>query len=72
MFGYSYGWGLFRIAEPLVGVALIVNCVRGLISQQWVYDRQSSKMMNASQLLGVLIGLALIADGVWFYAQLWS
>lgn len=72
MFGYGFGLGLFRIVEPLIGVALIVNCVRGLISQQWVYDEQSSKMMNLSQLLGVLIGLALIADGVWFFAQLLS
>jgi len=56
-------WLVVRILEVIVGAGVIVNCIRGLLTQEWVYDEESSKMMNASQLVGLLVGAALIAHG---------
>jgi len=58
-------FGFFRIllwiAEIVIGIGLIIGCVRGLITQEWVYDRRSAQMMNVSQWIGLGVGVFLLA-----------
>jgi hypothetical protein len=46
------------------GVALTYGCIRGLMSGEGMYDSQSRHIMTSSQIIGIIIGLALIADAV--------
>ena len=63
-------FGIFRIllwlAEVVIGIGLLFGCARGLLTQEWVYDRQSAQMMNVSQWIGLGIGLLLLAHAFGF------
>lgn len=49
------------VGEVVIGIGLVWGCARGLITQEWVYDRQSARMMNVSQWIGLALGLLLLA-----------
>lgn len=57
---------LIWIGEIVLGIGLIIGCARGLITQEWVYDRQSAQMMNVSQWIGLGIGAFLLAHAFGF------
>lgn len=52
---------LLWFAEVVIGIGLLFGCVRGLLTQEWVYDRQSAQMMNVSQWFGIGLALVLLA-----------
>jgi hypothetical protein len=49
----------------LFGAGLVINCVLGLVRRDGIYDASSERIMNLSQYLGVIIGLALLYFAYW-------
>ena len=52
--------GLFLVIEVVLGIGLILNCARGLISSEGMYDAESTMMMTVSQWFGIGVGIALL------------
>jgi len=52
---------LIWVAELVIGFGLVINCSRGLLSREGMYDSGSTDMMIWSQLLGIAVGLGLLA-----------
>ena len=57
---------LIWIAEIFIGFGLIINCARGLVSREWMYDADSTCYMTWTQLLGIGLGLFLLAHAFGF------
>ena len=53
---------LIWAAKILVGIGLVYGSIRGLITQEDVYDKESSKMMNWSAVFGLLVGVFLLVN----------
>jgi hypothetical protein len=47
----------------LLGLGLALGCLRGLLNREGMYDEESRAVMLFSQILGLLLGLALAAGG---------
>ena len=50
------------IAKVVIGGGLVINCTRGLLTRDMMYDRESQQMMTYSQWLGLALGLFLLAN----------
>jgi hypothetical protein len=55
-------WG----AKIFIGIGLVYGCARGLLTQEWVYDAESAKLMNRSQWIGLALGVFLVANALGF------
>jgi len=60
MFGLLFSIVVW-LAEIFIGIGLVVNCTRGLFSGEGMYDKQSTDIMVGSQILGILLGVFLLA-----------
>ncbi|MCC7478415.1 hypothetical protein IT575_08120 [bacterium] len=47
----------------LLGIALILGCIRGLMNREGMYDSESTSIMFWSQILGIVLGVALVLIG---------
>lgn len=65
---YFFGLGRRGLAFSLIiivlGLGLIFGCIRGLMNREGMYDSESSNIMLWSQILGILIGVVLVAWGI--------
>ena len=52
------------LATLVLGPLLIIGCIGGLLSGEGKYDRDSSNWMVASQVFGIVLGIALLATGI--------
>jgi hypothetical protein len=65
-FGGFYARALFptlKIIALIIGVGLLFNSLRGLLSREGMYDQQSRQQMLISGWLGVVGGVLLIYWG---------
>jgi hypothetical protein len=53
---------LLLIAKVVVGLGLLVGCIRGMFSGEGMYDAESTRIMRWANLLGIALGLALLAS----------
>ncbi len=62
-----YGFGRrglsFSLLLILLGIGLIIGCIRGLLNREGMYDSESTNIMFWSQILGIVIGVVLVAWG---------
>ena len=56
--------GLFIVAGLVVGPLLAIACVRGMLSREGMYDRESTNMMLIGQSVGVVIGVLMFLYGL--------
>ena len=56
------GFG-FSLLIILLGIGLVIGCIRGLMNREGMYDSESTNIMFWSQILGILIGVGLVAWG---------
>ena len=68
MVPYRYGPGL-AVLMVIVGVGLIVNSLRAFHSREGMYDRESSRSMAWSNVLGAVAGAALLLYGLGYIAR---
>lgn len=65
-----FGLGIISLliwsAKIFIGIGLVFGCARGLLTQEWVYDAESSKLMNRSQWIGLALGVFLVANALGF------
>jgi hypothetical protein len=60
-----FGFGLLgSVGEIVIGVGIVIGCIAGLCSREGMYDRESTGIMTWSQLLGIVLGALLTADGL--------
>jgi hypothetical protein len=54
-------------AKFIVGPGLILGCGRGLFSGEGKWDAESARIMQWSNVVGILIGAALLCSGLGLY-----
>lgn len=65
-----------KVLALVLGLCLLIGCIRGLWLRQEVYDGGSARWMTWTQLMGIIIALVFIAYGVdlidfpdWWYEK---
>lgn len=61
----GYYLGLVLVAIGFGGLGLSVNCMYSLLRGDEVYDQSSARAMATSQLIGIVIGMAIaVGSGI--------